>query len=143
MEPTHTPLGQHVIAYSLVFLLALGVLTAFGGAEETPHKGGTLRVGMIAEPSTLDMHWQPERTGQLIAGHYVEGLYTQGQDYAWIPMLAEGHTVSDDGLVYTIKLRRGVPFHHGQELTAAAPSPPCCAADCVQVAGGFSHASSR
>jgi peptide/nickel transport system substrate-binding protein len=34
-------------------------------------------------------------------------------------MLAEGHTVSDDGLVYTIKLRRGVPFHHGKELTAA------------------------
>lgn len=26
---------------------------------------------------------------------------------------------SDDGLVYTFKLRRGVPFHHGKELTAA------------------------
>jgi peptide/nickel transport system substrate-binding protein len=119
MEPTHTPLGQHVIPYSLVFLLALGVLTAFGGAGETPRTGGTLRVGMIAEASTLDMHWQPEGTGQLIAYHFLEGLYTQGLDYGWIPMLAEGHTVSEDGLVYTIRLRRGVPFHHGQELTAA------------------------
>jgi len=119
MEPTHTPLGQHVIPYSLVFLLALGVLTAFGGAGETPRKGGTIRVGMIAEPYTLDMHWQPEGTGQLIAYHFLEGLYTQGLDYGWIPMLAEGHTVSEDGLVYTIKLRRGVPFHHGKELTAA------------------------
>jgi hypothetical protein len=76
MEPTHTPLGRYVIPYSLVFLLALAVPTAFGGAGETPRKGGTLRVGMIAEPSTLDMHWQPEDTGRLIAGHYVEGLYT-------------------------------------------------------------------
>jgi peptide/nickel transport system substrate-binding protein len=119
MEPTHTPLRQHVIPYSLVFLLALGVLTAFGGAEETPRKGGTLRVGMIAEASTLDMHWQPEGTAQLIARHYLEGLYTQGLDYGWIPMLAEGHTVSEDSLVYTIKLRRGVLFHNGKELTAA------------------------
>ena len=119
MEPTHTPLDQQVIPYSLVFLLALGVLTAFGGAGETPRKGGTLRVGLIAEASTLDMHWQPEGIAQLIGRHYVESLYTQGLDYGWIPMLAEGHTVSDDGLVYTIKLRRGVRFHHGQELTAA------------------------
>jgi peptide/nickel transport system substrate-binding protein len=119
MEPTHTPLGRYVIPCSLGFVLALGVLTAFGGADETPRNGGTLRVGMIAEPPTLDIHWDPEDNGQLIAGHYVEGLYTQGLDYGRIPMLAEGHTVSDDGLVYTIKLRRGVPFHHGQELTAA------------------------
>jgi hypothetical protein len=76
MEPTHTPLEHHVMPYSLVFLLALGVLTAFGGAGDTPRKGGTLRVGLNAEPSTLDMHWQPEDTGRLIAGHYVEGLYT-------------------------------------------------------------------
>jgi peptide/nickel transport system substrate-binding protein len=36
-----------------------------------------------------------------------------------VPMLAEGQTVSDDGLLYTIQLRRGVPFHRGQELTVA------------------------
>jgi peptide/nickel transport system substrate-binding protein len=119
MERMHTSLRRHVILYSLVFLLVLGVATAFGAPDDTPRKGGTLRVGMIAEPSTLDMHWEAEGIAQLIAGHYVESLYTQGQDYGWIPMLAEGHTVSDDGLVYTIRLRRGVPFHHGQELTAA------------------------
>jgi peptide/nickel transport system substrate-binding protein len=34
-------------------------------------------------------------------------------------MLAEGHTVSDDGRRYTIALRRGVKFHNGKELTAA------------------------
>jgi peptide/nickel transport system substrate-binding protein len=33
-------------------------------------------------------------------------------------MLAEGHAVSRDGLVYTIKLRRGVKFHNGKEMTS-------------------------
>ena len=34
------------------------------------------------------------------------------------PVLAEGYTISDDGLTYTFNLRPDVPFHNGDVLTA-------------------------
>ena len=35
-----------------------------------------------------------------------------------VPVLATGHTVSKDGLVYTVKLRTGVKFHDGTDFNA-------------------------
>jgi peptide/nickel transport system substrate-binding protein len=124
MERTSTARWHHALLCSLIYLMVLGVGTALGGVASTPRKGGTLRVATLGEPPSLDAHWTTATITQVITYHYLEGLYTQGKDYAPIPMLAEGHTVSDDGLVYTFKLRQGVLFHHGKEMTTedAVPS---------------------
>ncbi len=51
--------------------------------------------------------------------HMVEGLvgYTEKGEAA--PMLARSIDVSPDGKTYTFKLRKGVKFHNGAELTSA------------------------
>ena len=118
MRWMHTTSGPPILLCSFI-VLGLSVATALGGAGEAPRKGGTLRVASVTEPASLDAHWNLTGFTRFIADNSLEGLYTEGLDYSWIPMLAEGHTLSEDGLVYTIRLRRGVPFHHGKELTAA------------------------
>jgi peptide/nickel transport system substrate-binding protein len=81
--------------------------------------GGRLRVATTGQPVTLDGHVLAQRTVGLIDWNMFEALFTFDAEYNTVPMLAEGIEVSDDGLVNTITLRQGVPFHNGEEMRAA------------------------
>ena len=47
-----------------------------------------------------------------------QGLYYEAPNGQAMPLLAESHTISPDGLIYTIKLRKGAKFHTGQTMTS-------------------------
>ncbi len=85
-------------------------------SEGTP--GGTLNVAVIGEPPTLDIHQTTATIVATITWSIYETLFSWDENFQIIPMLAESHEVSDDGLVITVKLRQGVPFHNGEEMTA-------------------------
>jgi peptide/nickel transport system substrate-binding protein len=84
----------------------------------TPVRGGTLRVATTGVPPHLDPHRSTDTLVLLITGHLYETLFTSDAQHRPVPLLAAGHEVSDDGLVHTIALRRGVRFHDGTPLTA-------------------------
>ena len=100
-------------------LLAIGGLAAVAQEGETPRTGGILKVALNAEPPSLDLQSSTSLTTQQIGWHMYETLYTLDRQYNPIPLLAEGHSVSEGGRQYTIRLRRGVHFHNGREMTAA------------------------
>ena len=77
-----------------------------------------LKVAIIGEPPSLDAHWTTASLTYDVTSHLYEPLFTLDERYGVIPMLAEGHTVSDGGKTWTIRLRRGVPFHNGKECSA-------------------------
>ncbi len=96
-----------------------GLVLASAAFAQAPRRGGVLRVGILGEPPALDAHWSTTALVETLTNHIYEGLYTLDQDNRPIPMLAEGMpAVSQDGLVYTFKLRQGVRFHNGKELGA-------------------------
>ena len=102
-------------------ILALLAVVLLGGpalAADAPKRGGVLRVGNLGEPPALDAHWTTASITETLTNHLYEGLYSLDASNRPIPMLAEGHTVSRDGLTYTFKLRQGVKFHNGKEMTS-------------------------
>ena len=101
---------------SMALILALvGAATA-----KSPKQGGSMTVTYQDDITTLDpaigYDWQnPSMMQALFDGlmDYEPGTTTLTPD------LAESVEVAPDGLSYTFKLRQGVKFHNGRELTSA------------------------
>jgi peptide/nickel transport system substrate-binding protein len=105
-----------------VFTVVIAVgfaMIAPSSAQEQPRMGGVFKAAMIGEPPTLDLHTTTAVIVQQITWHVYEGLYAYDKSYNPIPLLVDSHTVTDKGRTYTFKLRRGVKFHNGKELTSS------------------------
>lgn len=71
-------------------------------------------------PANLDAHVNFDVPSQLILLNLYDGLYRYvGNPPELKPWLAESHTTSADGLIWTFKLKPGVKFHDGSTMTSA------------------------
>jgi peptide/nickel transport system substrate-binding protein len=86
--------------------------------DGTPTAGGVLKVGLQADPTALDMQSQSLTAIAHVIEHIYEGLVAIAPDLTPAPSLAESWEISEDGTVYTFKLRQGVKFHDGTDLKA-------------------------
>ncbi len=84
-----------------------------------PKRGGILKVGLQADPTSLD----PQKTSLTALFHVTEHIYSMlvrlKPDLTVEPDLAEKWDISADGKTYTFTLRKGVKFHSGKPLVAA------------------------
>ncbi|MFQ6085111.1 MAG: ABC transporter substrate-binding protein [Candidatus Bathyarchaeia archaeon] len=80
----------------------------------------TLIVQTFGEPDFLDPAVDYETAGNEIIRNLYNNLVTYvGESSSELKGdLAESWTISDDGLTYTFKLKEGVKFHDGNEVTA-------------------------
>ena len=103
-------LSATLLASSL--LLAGGAFTVPAFAEVVYNRGSA------AEPETVD----PHKTSTVYEAHVLrdlfQGLVMQDAKAELIPGAAESWTVSDDGKVYTFKLRKDAVWSDGSPVTA-------------------------
>ncbi len=78
-----------------------------------------LHRGNGSQPQTLDPHLGEGVPSSHVIRDLFEGLVTKAPDGSIIPGQAESWTVSDDGTVYTFRLRDGLLWSNGEPLTAA------------------------
>jgi len=104
--------------FFLMMLIAMCMSVWALTAVAAPKKGGTLKVGVPADAVGLDPHKTRAYSSALMLKTIYEELVALSQDDNVMPGLAKSWTISEDGLVYTFKLREGVKFHNGREMVA-------------------------
>jgi peptide/nickel transport system substrate-binding protein len=87
--------------------------------QQTPaSKKDILKVAIGTDLDTVDPHGQTSITVHNVLRHVYETLVWLDDRGNVVPWLAERWDVSQDGLVYTFYLRKGVRFHDGFEFNA-------------------------
>jgi peptide/nickel transport system substrate-binding protein len=87
----------------------------------TVESGGTFRVALTADATTLDPWNANDANTLLVTRQIFETLVDYDPvGFKLVPKLAETWSVSPDGRSWTFALRRGVKFHDGTDLDAAA-----------------------
>ena len=120
-------LGVSAAGFGLVSMAGCG-----GGDDakkdegaDAPAGGGaadTITYSLTADPRAVDPAYFDDGESAVVSCNMYEGLYQYGKTDAKVsPCLAKDlPEISDDGLVYTIKLNEGIKFHDGTDFNAEA-----------------------
>ncbi|RST58816.1 ABC transporter substrate-binding protein [Siminovitchia terrae] len=106
-----------------LFILALLVGCSSEGASKSKSGGkkdgdSTLNVAYMAQPPTFDPHMTTAVATRDIMRNVFETLLSVDENNEVVPLLADSFEFSDNFRDVTFKLRKGVKFHNGQEMTA-------------------------
>ena len=84
----------------------------------TAQRERTLKFVPIAPLTLLDPVWSGNRLTHNHAYLVFDTLYGLDETFAARPQMVEGHTVENDGIIWTLRLREGLRFHDGTPVLA-------------------------
>ena len=93
-------------------------LEADGMKEEDTKEDITFTYARSASATSLDLHQEITMNNAFAIDKIFEPLVMFDKDGNIYDYLAESHEISEDGLVYTFKLRDGLKFSDGTDVTA-------------------------
>ena len=107
----------------LALLLLLGLVGCSGAkeeeADETADDAKTVTVVTTSDVVSMDTVVATDGGSFIAQNMFMAGLMELDENGKAIPDLAESYTVSDDGLVYTFKIREDTYWSNGDPVTAA------------------------
>lgn len=108
---------KKIILMALLVTVSAAVLGGCGG--NTKKSGnGSVTVGITQDLDSLDPHKAVAAGTKEVLYNIYEGLVKPDQNGNLVPAVAEDYQISTDGKEYSFKLRKGVKFHNGKEVTA-------------------------
>ena len=98
----------------------VSVVLAAALAWSMPAGADVLRIGLQADPSTLDPAQSAAFVDRVVMAAVCDKLIEVDARLAYVPQLATEWSWAPDGLSLTMKLRAGVTFHDGEPFDAEA-----------------------
>ena len=106
-------------AKSLRIILAVSLLALIACQAKNKKSSTTIYYNIGGEPTTLNPLSSSDGYSSAVQGYILESLLDKDLDtYEWKPALATEWKISPDKKVFDFKLREGVKWHDGKELTA-------------------------
>lgn len=120
----HTTPHQRSLLVSLAVLIVVGALGSFWTLNQyfshsTPADGGSIVEGVIGTPRFINPVLASSDVDRDMTALVYSGLTRRDDMNQFIDDLAESHTVSPDGKVYTFTIRDHAKFHDGKPVTSA------------------------
>ena len=112
-------MARSALALAVVLLAACAVAPAATPQPTAVQTGGTLRVAVAAEITSLDP-WTADAASLVATRQIFETLVGTDASGAIIPGLAATWQMANDGATWTFTLRDGISFHDGAPLDATA-----------------------
>ncbi len=104
----------------MLFRTLVGAILVAVLFAATASAAGTLRMAITVDEGTLTPYtYQSGYPGYELMTLIYDQLFLLDTDLIPQPWLAESLDIGDDNLTYTLKLRDGIRWHDGTELTAA------------------------
>jgi peptide/nickel transport system substrate-binding protein len=96
------------------------ILIAAVSCAAVSARAATLRIGILADPATLDPAQSSSVTDRVVFAGFCDKLIDLDDKLHYVPQLATAWTWGADGLSLTLKLREGVIFQDGTPFDAEA-----------------------
>jgi oligopeptide transport system substrate-binding protein len=114
--------AKKVLVLTLVFCLVFTLASCGGGGGKKADKGFEMSICIASEPESIDPALNRAVDGAVMIQHMFEGLMKWKDDGKGNAVITEGqaasYKISDDGLVYTFKLRDDAAWSDGKPVTA-------------------------
>lgn len=118
--------GKSSLALSILLILSLLLSACSGGGEEAsgnssePKEGGSLIYARGADAIGLDPINVTDGESIRVTSNIFETLFVYDENLEVQPGLADSYKVSDDGMTWTITLKKGIKFQDGTDFNANA-----------------------
>ena len=117
---------KDIIKHALAAVAAAGLAICVAGCRKDDGSGYIFKYTITANPGTLDPQIANDPNAEVIICNVYMGLLTANADGSLSEGAAEDYDVSDDGLVYTFRLRQDVYWYGSDDFERQ-----CTAADFV------------